>query len=78
MFFFFFSKIVAISEAIIVAIVRSEICSIHYMSNYLGGGGECEVLLLPEPQLAECGVSIVKDMLCVSCAVEHVITWSGS
>lgn len=35
---FFFSKIVAISEAIIVAIVRSEICSIHYMSNYLGGG----------------------------------------
>lgn len=39
----FFSKIVAISKAIIVAIVRSQICIAYYMSNYLGG--ECEVLL---------------------------------
>lgn len=34
----FFSKIVAVSKAIVVAIVRSQICSAHYMSNYLGGG----------------------------------------
>lgn len=71
----FFSKIVAISKAIIVAIVRSQICSAHYMSNYLGGGMWSITLTRASVSRVQCLHSAGYALCVMCCGTCYYLEW---